>query len=173
MKKEYLEGGRICTAHGVKGALKMEHLCDSAKVLASQKRVYFLERGEYTERKVLSASVAGQFVLMSVEGVDSREAAVAMRGRIVYLHRSDIPVKRGDMLIADMIGLPIIHAETKELLGTLSDVSDATGRRIYTVKTERGEVLIPGVPEFIKEINEERGISVLPIPGLFDDADEI
>ena len=173
MKKEYLEGGRICTAHGVRGALKVEHMCDSAKILASQKRVFFLERGEYVERKVLSASVAGQFVLMTLFGVDTREAAVAMRGKTLYLHREDIPVKAGAMLIVDMIGLPVRHAESGELLGTLSDVSDATGRRIYTVSTHRGEVMIPDVPEFIKEINEDSGVSVLPIPGFFDDADEI
>ena len=27
MKKTYLEGGKICTSHGVKGLLKVEHLC--------------------------------------------------------------------------------------------------------------------------------------------------
>ena len=34
MKQTYLEGGKICTAHGVKGLVKVEHLCDSARVLA-------------------------------------------------------------------------------------------------------------------------------------------
>ena len=35
------------------------------------------------------------------------------------------------------------------------------------------DVLIPDVPEFIKEISEEGGMLVLPIPGLFDEADEV
>ena len=33
MKKTYLEGGKILTSHGVKGQVKVEHLCDSPKVL--------------------------------------------------------------------------------------------------------------------------------------------
>ena len=174
MKKEYLEGGKICTSHGVRGALKVEHLCDSAKVLASQKRVFFKMRdGSFSERAVTSASVSGNFVLMSVEGIDSREAAIAERGRLIYLHRSDIPVKRGAMLISDMIGLPVVHAETGETLGELSDVNDVAGRYIYTVKTATGDVLVPAVDEFVKEISEERGVRILPIPGLFDAADEI
>ena len=174
MKKTYLEGGKICTSHGVKGLVKVEHFCDSPKVLSSAKKIYLKERdGSFTERKVNSASVAGQFVLMAVEGINSREEAIAYRGKIIYLHRDDIPMTKGAMLIADMIGLAVYHAESGESLGEISDISDVAGRRIYTVKYEGKEVLLPDVPEFIKEINEERGMAVLPIPGLFDSADEV
>ena len=174
MKKTYLEGGKICTSHGVKGLVKVEHFCDSPKVLSSAKKIYLKERdGSFTERKVNSASVAGQFVLMAVEGINSREEAIAYRGKIIYLHRDDIPMTKGAMLIADMIGLAVYHAESGESLGEISDISDVAGRRIYTVKYEGKEILLPDVPEFIKEINEERGMAVLPIPGLFDSADEV
>ena len=174
MKKTYLEGGKICTSHGIKGLVKVEHLCDSPKVLTKVKKIYLKERdGSFTERAVKSASVAGQFLLMGIEGIDSREEAIAYRGRLIYLHRDDIPVSKGAMLIADMIGLPVYHAESGESLGELSDVSDIAGRRIYTVKYQGREVLIPDVPEFIKEISEDGGMAVLPIPGLFDTADEV
>lgn len=174
MKKEYLEGGKICTSHGVRGALKIEHMCDSARVLASAKRVYMKERdGSYSERRVISASASDRFVIMSIEGITTREDAIAQRGRLIYLHRSDIPVKAGAMLLSDMIGLPVRHAESGELLGTLKDVSDIAGRCIYTVDCGGRDVLVPGVDEFIKEISESEGVRILPIPGLFDAADEI
>nr|MBE6544837.1 16S rRNA processing protein RimM [Oscillospiraceae bacterium] len=174
MKKTYLEGGKICTSHGVKGLLKVEHLCDSPRVLTSAKKIYLKERdGSFTEKKIKSASAAGQFVLMGIEGIDSREEAIAYRGRLIYLHREDIPVANGAMLIADMIGLPVYHAESGESLGEISDISDVAGRRIYTVNYQGREVLIPDVPEFIKEISEEKGMAVLPIPGLFGGADEV
>ncbi|MBP3401763.1 MAG: 16S rRNA processing protein RimM [Clostridia bacterium] len=170
MKNTYLEGGKICTAHGVKGLVKVEHLCDSASVLTGSKRVFTRERdGSYTERKVISASVMGAFVLVNIEGINSREEAIACRGRMLYLHRDDVPLSDGAMFIADMIGLPVFHAESGEPLGEICDVSDIAGRRIYTVKYEGREVMIPDVSEFIKEISEEGGMKVLPIPGLFDD----
>lgn len=173
MKKTYLEGGKICTAHGVKGILKVEHLCDSPKVLAGAKRVFLLGRdGSYSEHKVISASVSGAFVLMGVEGVNSREEAIAMRGKMLYLHRDDVPLSEGAMFIADMIGLPVFHYESGESLGEICDVSDIGARRIYTVKYDGREVMIPDVPQFIKEISEQ-GMKVLPIPGLFDNADEV
>ena len=173
MRATYLEGGRICTAHGVKGALKVEHYCDSARVLASAPKVYFLERGEYVQHKVLAASVSGPMVLMTLEGVEDREAAIAMRGKTLYLHREDIPVARGAMLVADMIGLPVVHAESGAPLGKISGVNETAGRRIYEIDYEGRRVLLPDVKEFIKEIDEQTGMRVTPIPGFFDDADEI
>ena len=174
MKKTYLEGGRICTSHGVNGLVKVEHLCDNARVLLKIKNIYFPKKdGSYTRHSVKSAAVMGQFLLMGVEGINSREEAIAYRGRIFYLHRDDIPLSKGAMFIADMIGLPVYHAESGEPLGEIKDISDVAGRRIYTVKYNGRDVLIPDVPEFIKEISEERGMAVLPIPGLFDDADEV
>ena len=174
MKQTYLEGGRICTSHGVKGLVKVEHLCDSPKVLLSVKRIYFKERdGSFTERAVLSCSVMGQFLLMGIDGINSREDAIAYRSRSFYLNREDIPLADGAMFIADMVGLPVYHAESGESLGTLSEVNEVAGRRIYYVSYQGREVLIPDVPEFIKEISEERGMRVLPIPGLFDMADEV
>ena len=174
MKKIYLEGGKILTSHGVKGLVKVEHLCDSPKVLTSAKKIYLKERdGSFKERAIRSASVAAQYILMSIEGIDSREEAISYRGRLIYLHRDDIPVKKGAMLIADMIGLPVYHKESGESLGEISDISDVAGRRIYTIRYQGKDVLIPDVPEFIKEISEDHGMAVLPIPGLFDTADEV
>ncbi len=173
MKTEYLEGGRICTAHGVRGELKVEHYCDSPTVLAKQRKVYIKDPlGRFAEREVLSSSVSGQLVILRLDGVSTREEAIALRGVSIYLHRDNVPKKDGALFIADMIELPVIHAENGKELGRISDVSDVAGRRIYTVKTETGNVLLPDVPDFIKEISEG-GMKVLPIPGFFEDADEV
>jgi len=168
MKKEYLECGRICSAHGIRGALKVEPWCDSPKVLAMQKRVFFAEKdGSYKEVQVLSASVSTRFVLMTLQGVDTREAAQAEKNRTLYLHRDDIPIAKGAVLIADMIDLPVIDVDSGRIYGTLSEVNDGVQYKLYTVKTDTGDVILPGIPEFVKEIDTERGVFVRPIPGFF------
>ncbi len=169
MKKEYLECGIVRSPHGVRGILNVECWCDSPRVLAKQKRVYILGRdGSYKEVKVISASPAPDRVLMGLEGIDSREAAQGYKNTVLYLHRDDIPVPKGAMLIADMIGLPVVDFDTGRVYGEISDVRDGVRYKLYTVKTETGEVILPGVDEFIKEITEERGLLVRPIPGFFD-----
>ena len=169
MKKEYLECGMVRSAHGVRGIVNVECWCDSPRVLAKQKRVYILGRdGSYKEIKVVSASPAPDRVLMGLEGVDTREAAQGYKNTVLYLHRDDIPVPKGAMLIADMIGLPVVDFDTGRVYGEISDVRDGVRYKLYTVKTDSGEVILPGVDEFIKEITEERGLLVQPIPGFFD-----
>ena len=166
----FFEGGRISNAHGVRGLVKVEHWCDAPEVLAGQTRVFFAEEGEYRERKVLHAAVSGSSVLMSIEGIDSREAAIAKKGIIIFLAREDIPVCEGEMLIADMIGLSVRDAESGREYGKLVYVSDAARGKLYTVRTPGGkDVLLPDVPEFVKRIDAEEGILISPIPGFFDD----
>lgn len=170
MKKEFLECGLIRSPHGVRGILNVESWCDSPRVLASQRRVYILNRsGTYRELEVISASVNRDGVLMGVRGIDSRESAQGYKNTVLYLRREDIPVARGAMLLADIIGLPVVDFDTGRVYGEVCDVRDGVRYRLYTVKCPDGsEVILPGVDEFIKEISEERGVVVKPIPGFFD-----
>jgi hypothetical protein len=84
------------------------------------------------------------------------------------LGRDDIPVAKGQMLLADMIGLPVIDANTEEVYGEITEVNDVPRGLLYTVKTAKGDVYYPSGKEFIKEIDEERGMFITPIPGFFD-----
>ena len=169
MKKEYIECGCVRTAHGVRGLLKIESWCDTPKVLAGQKRVFIAEgEGKFKELVVLSASVMGDSVLMGLSGIESREDAFAYRGVTLYLHRDDIPVPKGSALISDMIDLPIIDVDTGKVYGTLAEVSDVPQGKLYGIKTDTGMVYFPERPEFVKQIDVEKGIFIKPIPGFFD-----
>ena len=155
--------------HGVRGVLKIEVWCDSPKVLAKQKRVFLAGKdGGYEERSVASASAAGNLVLMSIEGVEDRDIAVSMKNTVIYLHRDDIPVAKGQMLLADMVGLAVIDANTGAEYGEITEVTDVPRGLLYTIKTPTGDVYYPSGKEFIKEIDEEKGMFITPIPGFFD-----
>ena len=41
---------------------------------------------------------------------------------------------------------------------------------LVSVATEDGEVLMPYVDEFFKEVDPERGVFIRPIPGFFREA---
>ena len=72
-----------------------------------------------------------------------------------------------------MIGLPVIDCDDGTVYGTLREVSEGVAQKIYVVKTETGDVLIPDVPEFIKKIDTEKGIFIKPISGFFDEGEEV
>ncbi|MBQ3528068.1 MAG: 16S rRNA processing protein RimM [Clostridia bacterium] len=169
---EYLECACIVGTHGVKGAVRLENRCDSPAVLAKLKRMYIKKGEDYKEMTVVHSSVQKNMVLTTFEGVESVEAAAAMRGTVLYAAREDFRLRRGEYFWADMMGLPVIDDETGEVYGTLSNILTPGAHQVYVVKRETGEFMIPAVPEFIKEISmgEERpeGIYVKLIEGMME-----
>lgn len=168
MKKNYLECGKIINTHGFRGTVKLESWCDAPEILASLQTLFFSENGVYRPVRVRHASVFRQFVLMELEGVESEEAANRLRNTVVYAERSAIPRAEGDVFIADLLDLPVKHADTGELLGVLTDVDTRSARALYRVRTENGEFLVPAVNEFIVRIDVEDAVYIRPIPGLLD-----
>lgn len=166
---EYLECGKIINIHGLDGTVKLESWCDTPDVLASLKCLYFSDlNGGYTPKKVVKASVQKKFVLARLEGVNTPEAAEALRGAVVWAARDELPLDPGAHFIADLIGLPVIDADSGREYGTLSYVFNAGASDIYTVDTPDGERMMPAVPEFVISVDIEKGIYIRPIEGMFD-----
>ena len=168
-KKQYLECAKVINTHGVKGAVKLESLCDSPEVLADLERVFVLENGKYREIKIEGASVFKSFVLAELEGVNDMDAAAAMKGTMLYAARDDFYLEDGDYFIVDLIGLPIIDNKSGNVLGKIADVINRGASDIYVVKTPSGERMMPAVEEFVKKIDIENGVYVETIPGLLSD----
>ena len=168
MKNLYLECGKIINTHGVVGALKLESWCDSPAVLASLSHVYFKKGEAYTKVKVKKASVFKRFVIATLEGIDSIDKAAALKETVIYAAREDLALEEGQHFIADLVGLPVIDADSGREYGILDDVINTGASDIYVIKTPDGERMMPAVPEFVKEIDTDKGIFVCPIEGMFD-----
>lgn len=167
-RSQFLECGKIVNTHGVKGAIKLESWCDTPADLASLKKVFLKKGGEYVCHKVKKASVFKQFVLMEIDGVNDIDTAMLLKGTVVYADREDIAIDEDAFFIADIIGLDVIDLESGEKIGTLSDVLNLGASDLYEIKTANGKKLIPAVPEFIKEVDLEKGIFVSLIEGMLD-----
>ena len=167
-KSQYLECGKIINTHGVRGGLKLESWCDTPQDLASLKKVFLQNGAEYKLYKVKKASVFKQFVLFELDGINDIDTAMTLRGKVVYADRNDISIDEDAFFIADIIGLDVIDLESGEKIGTLSDVLNLGASDLYEINTKNGKKLIPAVPEFIKEIDLEKGIFVSLIEGMLD-----
>lgn len=167
--EEYLEAGLIVNTHGIDGGLMIKSYCDSNEVLASLKTLYMKKSGEYLPLKVTRAGGHRGMVLAHVEGISDLNTAMRYKNVTVYARREDLPLAEGAHFIVDLIGLPVINAESGKVYGTLADVTNSGASDIYEVATDRGARYMPAVPEFVKNIDLERGIFVAPIEGMFDE----
>ncbi len=166
--QKYLECGKIVNTHGVRGALKIESWCNTPSDLASLDFVYLANGEGYRKMRLLHASLHKGAVLAQLEGVNTVEQAESLKGRVLYADRDELPLDEGEHFIADLIGLPVIDKESGRTLGTLTDVLNLGASDLYELDTPNGKRLIPAVPEFIKEIDLERGVFVSLIEGMLD-----
>lgn len=169
VKDAYIECGKIVNTHGVKGAVKLESWCNTPSDLSALKRVFLRCGSEYLEKKVKKASVFKQFVIAELSGVDDMDAAIALKGTVVYAAREDFKLEPGEYFISDLEGLEVIDAESGRIYGTLIETVNRGASDIYVVKTESGERMMPAVKEFVDRIEPDKAIFVRPIPGMLDD----
>ena len=151
-KKQYIEAGRIVNTHGVAGEVKIEVWLDSPQFLKSFKRC-FIDRRDV---KLLSARVHKGFLIVKLEGVEDVNAAMALKGRTVFIDRADARLPKGAFFLQDIIGASVVD-ESGSQIGKLVDVMETPASNVYVVKGER-EHLIPAVPEFILSTDADNGI---------------
>ena len=160
-KKQYIEAGRIVNTHGVAGEVKIEVWLDSPQFLKSFRRCFIDKR----EVKLLSARVHKGFLIVKLEGVEDVNAAMALKGRTVFIDRADARLPKGTFFLQDIIGAAVVDESGSEI-GKLVDVMETPASNVYVVKGER-EHLIPAVPEFIMSTDAENGtITVHLIEGM-------
>ena len=170
-KQKYLECGKAVSTHGVRGTVRLECYCDTPEKLAKLRVMYKkTPSGEFVPMKVRAASVQKNMVLCSFEDLKSLDDAIPFKGTVLYADREDIKLSKGDVFIADILGLNVVDAESDEKYGILANVITPSGRDVYVIDDVRGgQFMIPVVEEFVKEIvteGEREGIYVKLIEGM-------
>ena len=170
-QKPYLEAGQIVGTHGVRGEVRVQPWCDSPQQFATFKKLYWDNQGKQAVK--VKGRPHKNIALALLEGVDTVEKAQVLRGKMLYVDRKDLKLPKDRYLVQDLIGMTIVDADTGETYGTLTDVSQTGANAVYHMATDKGEVLIPAIPDVIVEINLKKDILRLrPMKGLLDD-DEI
>lgn len=153
-KKQYLDCAEVVGTHGVRGGMRLQSRADSPEALTKLKRMFLDTPTGFQELKVLRASVQKAMVLVWFDGIDTLDAALPYKNKLLYAHRDDLRLPKGSHFIADMIGLPVLDAETGTVYGTLTEVGTAGVQDLYTVKKpDGGTFLIPAVPAFIDKVS--------------------
>ncbi len=146
MKLEFVEAGEIVTTHGVKGEMKVLPWVDSPDVLCEFDRC----RIGGVEYEIENCRIQKTCNLLKVRGIDTMEAAQAMRGKVVELYREDIDDEV--IFAAELIGVEVYAAG--ENIGKIAEVLDYPGNSVYVVKGKY-EYMIPAVKAFILNTDME------------------
>ena len=161
MKLEFVKAGEIVTTHGVKGEVKVLPWLDSPEDLCDFERCRISGK-EYT---IESCRIQKTCNLVKLSGVDTMEAAQAMRGKVIELYRDDIS---DEVIFADELKGVEVYADG-EKIGIITDVLDYPGNSVYVVKGEY-EYMIPAVKQFVLSTDMDANrMDVMLIQGMRSD----
>lgn len=168
--EQYLEIGKVVSTHGLRGELRVDPWCDSPQFLCQFKTLY-LKKGE--TKLSVSSRPHKTIAIVKAKGIDTIEEAEKLRGRILYINRSDARLAPGEYFIQDLMGLDVIDIDTSKSYGKITDVLKTGANDVYQVTDEKKkEYLIPVIDDVVKEIDINGGkVLIKPLKGIFDDED--
>jgi len=151
--EKMMEFGIINNSRGLKGELKVTHLCDYKELfeemdsLIIDNKSYDIEYVKYHKDQVI----------LKLSGIDTIEAADKFKTKIIHVEREKLPaLEAGRYYIVDLIDLMGCFANG-EKIGKLTDVMQTGAADIFTFQDENKKtVLIPKVDEYITEIDIEK-----------------
>ena len=140
MKLQFLEAGEVVTTHGVRGEMKVLPWSDGPDFLCDFDRV----RIGGKDYQVESCRIQKTCNLLKLNGIDTMEAAQAMRGKTLQVYREDID--SNVIFAVELLGVEVFCDGVN--IGKITDVLDYPGNSVYVVKGEKS-YMIPAVKAFI------------------------
>ena len=166
--------GVIIGAHGIQGAMRVHPTTDYPERFLDMKTLV----AEHSSKPPVMLEVKGiKFhegkgqVLVTAEGVNDRDAAESMKGRVITVAPEErVELPEGEYWIDSLIGLDVIDDVSGEHLGKLEEVMSTGGNDVYLIRADDGSrKLIPAIEEVIRDIApEKREMRINVLEGLWD-----
>ena len=168
--EQFFRVGVITSTHGVRGEVKVFPTTDDTQRFKKLKKVILDDGKRKLDLEVSSVNFFKNMVILKFKGIDNINDVEKFRQADLLVTRENaIKLEEGEYFIADLIGLRGISDEGEDL-GELTDVLQTGANDVYIFsKSGAPELLVPKIPDCIKEVNLEEGtVLVHLLPGLRD-----
>ena len=166
--------GEITGVHGLRGEVRVRIAGDAPDHLFAAEAVWIGRSAGDAEARRYGVQGAGSArageVRLRLEGIATREAAQALRGRVVMAAPSLLDaLPEGEFYWYELIGCRVESA-TGEVVGTVREIWETGAHDVLMVEDEDGvRRLVPTAAELMTEIDVEAGrIVVADLPGLLE-----
>ena len=164
---DYLKIGQIVNTQGLRGEMRVYPLTDYKERFEEIDSLFLGEN--FSEKvKIEKVRYKKNMVILKLRGIDHINDVEKLKNVYLYVDKEDRELDEDTYYIEDIIGMKVYTMED-EYVGDVDDVIQTAGANdIYSVRnSEKKQVLIPVVDEFVKEIDMEKGIiRIDPIEGM-------
>ncbi len=170
--RSYLEIGRITAPHGVQGEVRVLPLTDRLERFDSLAECFLTSPDEKQHHlvRIVRTRPNPPFILVSLAGIESREAADQLRNWFLSVDREHaIELPADTWFVCDLIGITVTDEKLGEL-GRLSDVLQQTAQDVYVVSAPgQPDVLFPAAGGIVRRVSlAERRMEVRLPDGLLE-----
>ena len=163
--------GAVVRAHGLRGALRVAPLTDRpGRFEGMRECVLWHEARDVREpRRLRSAHLHGNAVLVELEGVDTVEQASALVGWLLAVPETEaLPLPPGHFYPWQLEGCQVVTTGGDEV-GRVTRVEQNPGHDLWVVQGPSREHLIPAVPEIVRDVDlAARRVVIDPPDGLLE-----
>lgn len=158
---EKIKIGKIVNVVGLKGELKLYNYSDRQDRYEDLESIYIGDESFNIEK----IRYQKDMIIIKVFGIDDRNAAEALKNKFVFISEADLDeLAEGQHYIKDLIGLEVV-SQSGEKIGILKNIQTETAQELYCIMTEAEKMIyIPGVKEFILDIDEKVGKITVKLP---------
>jgi 16S rRNA processing protein RimM len=154
--KDLVVMGRVVAPYGVFGWLKIVPDTEEFDSLLDYKTWWIGKDNDWRELAVKEAKVHNDVLVVKLQGIDDRDAAVACKGKQIAVPRASLPKLVGEEYYwSDLIGLSVKNLQDVDF-GKISDVFATGANDVVVAKSDSGqERLIPYIAQAILQVDLE------------------
>jgi 16S rRNA processing protein RimM len=146
--------GRVVAPYGVLGWLKIHPDTQEFEGLLEYKTWWIGKDNDWRELAAMNAKIHNDVLVVKLQGIDDRDAAVACKGKQIAVPRALLPkLENEEYYWSDLIGLSVKNLQAVDF-GKISDVFATGANDVVVAKSDSGqERLIPYIAQNILEVN--------------------
>ncbi len=162
--------GVIANTHGIRGEVKVFPTTEDPNRFKKLKEVLLDTGKEKLPLEISSVRFFKNLVIVKFKGIDNINDIEKYKGKDLYVTRENaIPLKEDEYYLADILGADVYTEDGKEF-GRLKDILETGANLVYVVTHEGKEVLLPVIPDCVKEISvEEKKVVIHLMKGLLEE----
>ena len=166
LKENEVAIGKISSAHGIRGEVKMVTLTEFPERFDKGNNVKVrLNDKEFCEYSIETSRAVGSNFIIKFKEINDRNEAEKLNNCYAFVFEEEVmPLEDGSEYIFNLIGLNVVSGEGEEL-GKITDVITGGANDVYVIDDK---TCIPAIKEVVLNVDKEnKTMTIFKMPGLF------
>ncbi|KHO62570.1 16S rRNA processing protein RimM [Thermoanaerobacter sp. YS13] len=159
---DYYNVGKVTSAHGIKGEVKVYPLTNVPERFYDFEHVWIFDDQQRPHKYDIEyVKIISKRVCVKLKGIDTRDDAEKLKGAFLKVNSQNaLELEENEYFIKDLVGMKV-YTEEGSFLGTLVEVLKTGANDVYVIKTEKREILIPAIKEVVKKVDVDNKVMVV------------